>query len=57
MAEKIQPMALRGRWATIKAPTTMKALNPAAERPDWWVLLQSAVGDLEDDAEDPADQV
>jgi hypothetical protein len=28
MAEKIQPMALPGRWATIKAPTTMKALKP-----------------------------
>jgi hypothetical protein len=30
MAEKIQPMALLGRWATIKAPTTMKALKPNA---------------------------
>jgi hypothetical protein len=26
MAVKIQPIALSGRWATIKAPTTMKAL-------------------------------
>jgi hypothetical protein len=25
MAERIQPMALLGRWATISAPTTMKA--------------------------------
>ena len=28
MAEKIQPMALPGRWATITAPTTMKARKP-----------------------------
>jgi hypothetical protein len=27
MAEKIQPTALPGRWATITAPTTMKAVN------------------------------
>jgi hypothetical protein len=27
-AEKIQPMALLGRWATTKAPTTMKAPKP-----------------------------
>jgi hypothetical protein len=30
MAVKIQPMALPGRWATIKAPTTMKALTPTS---------------------------
>ena len=29
MAEKIQPMALSGRWATITAPTTM---NPVKAR-------------------------
>jgi hypothetical protein len=34
MAEKIQPMGLPGRWATIKAPTTMKALKPNAS-PTW----------------------
>jgi hypothetical protein len=27
MAEKIQPRAFPGRWATITAPTTMKAVN------------------------------
>ena len=27
MAEKIQPRALPGRWATITAPTTMNAVN------------------------------
>jgi hypothetical protein len=26
MVVKIQPMALSGRWAMIKAPTTMKVL-------------------------------
>jgi hypothetical protein len=31
-SEKIQPMALPGRWATIKAPTTMKALKPRNSR-------------------------
>jgi hypothetical protein len=30
MAVKIQPMALPGRWATIKAPTTMNALTPTS---------------------------
>jgi hypothetical protein len=34
MAENIQPMALLGRWATIKAPTIMKALKPNAS-PTW----------------------
>ena len=34
MAENIQPMALLGRWATIKAPTTMKALKPN-DSPTW----------------------
>ena len=33
-AEKIQPMALPGRWATIKAPTIMKALKPSVS-PTW----------------------
>jgi hypothetical protein len=31
-AENIQPMVLVGRWATIKAPTTMKAAKPS-DRP------------------------
>ncbi|MFL5880039.1 MAG: hypothetical protein ACJ782_08080, partial [Actinomycetota bacterium] len=30
MAVKIQPMALPGRWATIKAPMTMNALTPTS---------------------------
>jgi hypothetical protein len=29
MAEKTQPMALLGPWATAKAPTTMKAPKPS----------------------------
>jgi hypothetical protein len=32
MAEKSQPIALPGRWATIKAPTIMKALKPTNSR-------------------------
>jgi hypothetical protein len=34
MAEKIQPMVLSGRRATMMAPTTMKALK-ASSRPAW----------------------
>jgi hypothetical protein len=30
MAEKIQPMALPGRWATISAPTTMNAAKASS---------------------------
>jgi len=29
MAEKIQPIGFPGRWATTKAPTTMKAPKPS----------------------------
>jgi hypothetical protein len=33
MAEKIQPMGFLGRWATTKAPTTMKAPKPSTNSP------------------------
>jgi hypothetical protein len=38
MAEKIRPMVLLGRWATITAPTIMNAVNPssrARKKPGW----------------------
>jgi hypothetical protein len=43
MAEKTQPMALPGRWATIRAPTTMKAAkassSPTVSASGWrWKL-------------------
>jgi hypothetical protein len=34
MAEKIQPMLLSGRRATITVPTTMKAVK-VSSRPSW----------------------
>ena len=49
LAEKSQPMALLGRWATTKAPTTMKALKPRNSRiwlpaSCWKVPLATARG-------------
>jgi hypothetical protein len=56
MAVKIQPMALPGRWATIKAPTTMNALTPTSStrKPagSCWKLALATEDDGDDHADD-----